>query len=542
VLGWKLANLEELAGYIREYHGYLGKRHVDDSLSAFPLYVRVLRRQLQSVLDDGMSGAQVTATALRPDGGLDALATNEQALMQQSAELVRNYASLVWILNQYRQLGFDTATRVSQCVRRYASEAPERLALLSEASALYEVPPDDLDNGGSDSLFELGDAPHAKDYLQGQFQRVQVLSSYAGPFVSLLQNTTGNGDPTQARAASPAYWDNTRQEVNRILQFKDTNAQPALLNDFVLKYLAALTSDNCQDVLDGYKPASYGNDLFSERRRGLESQATWRCSDQGRAMALSQYQVWARRFGAEVAGRFPFSGLDANTEASLLVTRNFFADYAGQRDALRKKLVWLANQGLGDVAQFLDRLDVVAKLFGAQGADTESPPPLKLKVEFRALPSQSSGAQNIVSWHLATPDAAASYPNAPIEMEWHYGQPVTLVANWATLSPVVPVADPQQPDMQVDGNVVTFHAEGVWSLMRLILRHAAASAVRTDTLDQGVALLEFRVPTQGRQQKDPPSQSRFYVAIRLLGVDPKTQAPVPLRWPGAFPTSAPTVW
>lgn len=542
VVGWSVANLDESAGFVREYRGYLAARHVDESQAALPLFARVLRRQLQSVLDDEMTRAQITATAVQPAGTFGTLAASEQALAQESSDLARTYTPLAWILDQYRQLGFDAGTPLTQCVRRYASDALRELALLSEASGLYDVQTNGAEDGSAGYLFALGSVPQAKDYLQGQFERARVLASYSGPFVSVLQNTEGNADPTLPPEANPVYWDNTSQEVNRTLQFKDPNAQPTLLNDYVTKQLTQLTSDNCHDVLGSYTPASYGNDLFSQRRRGLENEASWSCRDQNRALALSQYQGWARRFGTELAGRFPFAAVDASPEADLLVTRNFFLDYTEQRDALRKQLGKLSEASLKDVGQFLDQLDIAAKLFATAGGDPQSLPPLKLKVSFRALPTQSSGAQNILSWRLGTDEAAATSPNGVTDIDWRYGQGVTLIVTWAALSPVVPVADPQQPDMQVDGNVVTFRADGAWSLMKLILRHAAQSPVRTDTLDQGTALLELRVPTQGRQSKDPPVQSRVYVAIRLLGVDPKTQAPTPLRWPGTFPTYAPTVW
>ncbi|HEY6923993.1 MAG TPA: hypothetical protein VI653_11020 [Steroidobacteraceae bacterium] len=541
VRGWRSENLQEAAGYLREYETFVSARHLDDSQQAPPLYARVLRRQLQSVLDESMRNAQLTdlATTIRTVDSVDSMAASEQSLLQQSSDLLRIYPSLIWLLGQYQQLGLDTTTRITQCVRRYAAEALQRLSSLTEASGLYEVPPAD---GSTEALFSLGSAPQIKDYLQGQFQRAQVLASYAGPFVSVLQNTDGSGEPVPPPGTGPSYWDNTRQEVNRVLQFKDTGAQATVLGDFITKQLAALTTDNCHDILAAYAAPAYGNDLFSMRRQGLETAAEWNCRDEEKAAAISQYQSWANRFGSDLAGRFPFAASGAPNDASPLATHGFFADYSAARDALRKKLGWLKSQGLGEVAQFLDGLDGDAKWFGGPSEGADVLPPVHLKLEFRALAPQSSGAENIISWSVQTRDGAASYPNGPTEIDWHYGQPLKLVVTWAALSPVAPQADTQQSDMRVDGNAVSFEADGVWSLFKLILQHAPAGGLSTAALGPGTALLQLQIPTRDKQHPQTLTQSRIFLAIRFSGVDPKTHMPVPLPWPGSFSTRAPRVW
>jgi type VI secretion system protein ImpL len=543
VRGWRGANLEQAARFIREYRAFADARHLDDSQSALPVYARVARRQLQSVLDQNMALAQISASAAAADpvGVVESLASSEEALMRQSTELSRLYPSLVWVLAQYQQFGFDSAGRVTQCVRRFGADALQRLSRLGDASGVYDVQAAATD-GEAGPLFTLGAAPEVKDYLAAQFERAQVLASYAGPFVALMRNTQGNGAPAMPPGTSPVFWENTRQEVNRVLQFKDTTAQAALLNEFILKNLAPMTTDTCSDLLSAYTPASYGNDLFSQRREGLERRAQWYCGDQSRAVSVSHYQRWARRFGSELAGRFPFAAVEASEDASLSATRSFFADYDVEHGTLRKELSWLKRNGVADVTQFLNGLDAAAQLFAASAASGDGPAPLRMKLEFRALPAQSAGPENIVSWRLQTEDAAASYPNGPTDIEWRFGQQLSFVARWAALSPVVPQADPQQADMRVAGNTVTFEAQGAWALFKLLLRHAPTAGVRQERLGAGVALLEFRVPTLDRQHPETVSQSRFYVAVRLFGIDAKTQAPVPVRWPGAFPAYAPSVW
>lgn len=535
--GWRAADLAEAAGYIREYEQFADAQ--PRSGNAQPLYLESTRRQLQAVLDHVINRAQIRAGYDDARTLVAATSADDLALEVRSAEFARVLEPLAWVLRMYRQLGFDGGhARIAQCARAYAAQTLRTIEVLSEASRLYEPT---LTPAAGDGVprpfFALGAPARIKDYLDRQLGRVQVLATYAAPFVTFLKNTEGVNDA--ALADGETYWDETIGEVNQFVQFKVPNGQVAALNDLFVGRLGAMNADNCAERLAEYEAPAYGNDLFSRRRHALESQAEVRCYDRGRAAAYANYQGLARRFSAALAGRFPFGPPDGGV-APFGAVRSFFLDYAEQRESLREQLEGLRSDDRDEIVAFLDALDRAAAFFGPNVAAPEAAQPLRLEIEFRAHARRSPGAQNVVNWRLDTGDPPpASHPNGRRELVWRPGQPVSLDLEWAALAPVAPHADPTQTDMRVDGNTVSFRADGPWALLELVRRHTPRSAPRVDPADPDVVLLEFRVPTRARDAgaKDAPSEARVYLGVKFQGVDPETQAAVTLDLPRRFPTS-----
>ncbi|MBI3897231.1 MAG: hypothetical protein HY308_02925 [Gammaproteobacteria bacterium] len=544
--GWRTADLAEAATHIREYQQLV--RGDDATNAARPLYVRVLARQLQAVLDDTLNRAQLRAGYADGRGTptVDALSQADQAMAQQSNDFTRSIDSLLWVLRMYQQLGFDASqARINQCARNYTTQSLQTIYGLAESSRLYD-PGFGVASGGDDTVepfVALTGTAQIKDYLDRQLQRGQVLGSYASPFVTFLKNTDAVGDAELGANNGRVYWENTIQELNRFIQFKEPNAQIAKLNDFFLKQLDGIDTANCEQVLNAYRPEVYGDDLFSRRRRQIEQQAQWNCFDRSRAVAYAQYQNLVRRFSSELSGRFPFGSLQDN-EASVTAVRSFFLDYAKQRDTLRAKLGGLKGDGWREIGLFLDQLDEAAAFFAGNVAAADAVQPLRVQVAFRALPKQSVGAENIVNWRLNAGGPTATYPNGKTELDWRYGQPVSVDLTWADLAHVEPLPDPQQQNLHVNNNAATFDADGPWALLKLLRRHAPSQGPRLDPNDPSVALLEFRVPTQDKAHTDAaaPVDSRIYLGLRLQGVDPKTQTAVALKLPKVFPAYAPMVW
>ncbi|HKQ30727.1 MAG TPA: type VI secretion system protein [Burkholderiales bacterium] len=542
--GWRAPDLAEAGGFVRSYQQFAQAHPSATDAAQRPLHVRLAARQLNFVLDDVMNRAQLRAGYVDARAAMlvSPVSTLDQRIEQEAGDFSRSLEPLVWVLRAYRQLGFDAShALVTQCARNYALESLRTVQILSDTSRLYDpgsaIATSD-DTGGPRLLFALGDASQTKEYLDRQLRRAQVLSAHASPFVSFLKNTDGVNDVSDG-----GYWDRTIDELNRFVQFKVPNGQVALLNDFVSNQLGKLTSDDCRQILVDYKPALYGDDLFSRRRRGLERHAQWQCRDRGRAMAYAQYQGLAQQFTGELSTRFPF-GQTESEDAPLGVVRRFFFDYAQQRDGMRAKFANSKLDESNEIAIFLDQLDQVSTFFGSQtGADAM--PPVRIKVEFRAAAKHSLGTQNLLSWRLSNGSTQASFPNGRTEIDWRYGQPLSLELTWADLSTVVPHADTAQRDLQVTRNVATFTADGPWALFRLMARHVPQAAPRVDPSDPTLTLLEFRVPVGDRRAPegaDPLSDARVYLGFKFYGVDPKTQAAVPLKPPRSFPRNAPTVW
>lgn len=544
--GWRNADLVEAQGFVREYQEFVRVNAGDaGDATAPPLYVSAARQQLRAVLDDTLNRAQRPARYGDVGAGtlVDPLSSADQALQQQSADFSVSVEPLLWLLRMYQQLGFEPSrARIAQCTRNYAAHALDIIKSLGESSRVYEpgIDPavyDTDEDQEARPFFAIGTAPQAQDYLDRQLQRTQILASYAAPFVAFLKNTDGVG------ATSGAYWDNTIQQLNALVQFKVPNGQAALLNDFVLKQLPKLTPKDCDQVLLSYTPGAYGDDLFSDRRRRLERQSNLYCHDRARAQVYAQYQTLAQQYGADLAGRFPFGETFA-TDAAPGAARAWFQDYDQNRKALEAKLKGLKGAESEEVRNFIDALDESAAFFSTNLAAKESVQPVRVKVEFRPRRVSSTGAENVVRWRLRAGDNAISYPNGGTDLDWRFGESVALELTWADLAPAVPLADPKQTDMRVDGNTVTFEASDAWALFKLVQRHAPLTAARFDPADPNAVLLEFRVPTRAKNGAPgaAPTYSRLYLSLRFYGVDPKTRAAVALKWPRAFPADAPVIW
>jgi hypothetical protein len=135
----------------------------------------------------------------------------------------------------------------------------------------------------------------------------------------------------------------------------------------------------------------------------------------------------------------------------------------------------------------------------------------------------------------------ASFPNGATTLVWKSGEMLLLELEWANQSRFRPVADPQQNDMQVDGNVASFVSMGDWALLRFIAGHRS----RTDeSLDGNRVGIELNIPVSSQKVGPAPGQlsnARAHLTVALASTDPKNPAATPLRLP-AFPQKAPLLW
>jgi len=539
--GWRAADIGQSANYLREYADFARKRGLPAAGAAAerPLYDRLARHQLERALNNAMREAQAANPARQPlqQVSLQASALADAQLARESASFGQSLEALLNVLAQYSQNGFDASrARVTQCVRDYAADNLAHVDALVGVSRLY----DPSAGGASDAgFFNLGTTPVALDYLARQVARGQVLAGYAAPFVTFLQNTDAINDAQRENAQTAPYWNNTIGELNRYVQFKESAGQVAQLHNLFLKQFAELGPANCGKTLAAYQSPAYGNDLFSQRRRELEEQAQWRCNDGHKAQAYEAWREWSGRFNRELAGRYPFAKAAAR-DAAPAVVKTFFADYAAQAPALRQALAGLPGARWEAARRFVDQLDAAAAFFAANLTAGEQSEPVKLALQFRAQPAASPGSEQVVAWNLSVGAKSVGYPNRPNLIDWSYGQPLVLDLLWADRSLWRAAPDPKQADLQIDGATASFAAAGEWALLRLIESHRAKGGAGGNGLDPGRVLLEFNVPLVAADNAPGKSgAARLYLALNLSGKDPKTQAPLALTAPPAFPRYAP---
>ncbi|TJZ64613.1 type VI secretion system protein [Chitiniphilus eburneus] len=543
--GWRPTALATATRYAREYQDFARRQGVSPQSGALdrPLFDRLARRQLNSVMDHVMALAQQPETnqPTLTQVSLQTLSNADQQLSGESENFGRVVDPLLSVLRLYDQMGFAASrARVTQCVRDYAGDTLARVDALAGASRLY-----DPSNGPTDgSFFSLGSTPVTKDYLSRQVSRGEVLSGYASPYVVFLKNAAVIDDAHLDNAQTVTYWTNTIDELNRYVQFKEPAGQVGQLDNLFLKQFATLDYDNCRKTLADYKSPEFGNDLFSERRRLLEQQVKWRCSDQRKAAAFEAWRDFAGRFNRDLAGRYPFGPLTAR-DAPLGMVKQFFADYDSQRADLEKLLEDIPVEHLDTANRFLAQLDAANVFFKSNLTAGDISQPVQLDIAFRAEVADSPGSEQLVNWTLTSGERMAGYPNRAATLPWPYGQMLVLDLQWADRSMWRPLADGRQDDLQVKGRTASFVALGEWALLRLIRTHAPRGTLTRDPTDPTRLLLEFNVPTANPGQPDGRTEQRpmrAYLGLKLSGQDPKTRAMAPLTLPDAFPRTAPLLW
>lgn len=534
--GWDPALLAQASGFARKYMEFAKSRDLpataDADAAPRPLYDRLAREQLEAVMNDTLRRAQLDAQPQPARGGVSELSDAERRLARESADFAGAAPPLLEVLGLYRQLGFGaSAQRVNRCARSLAADNLGRVRTLADSSRLY-----DLSLEGDAGARLLDDVALAKDWLARQVTRARVLTGYASQYLAFLKNSREEGEDTGVDARGAAFWDNTLNELERFLQFKEPNGQVAALNSLFTGTVAG-PREGCRKRLADYKPPEFGDDLFSRLRRQRLDEARWDCSDRPGAAAFAAWRRLADRFNRELAGRYPFGPLTSPDAAPGLV-KDFLADYAVQRAALAEAFAGSGQPDAAAARAFLARMDAVAGFLANNLSVEPASAPIRIGVDFNALAKASPGANQIVAWSLDNGAASASLPNGADNLEWSWGQPLALRLTWASGSRWRPQADPGRVDLRVEGDSAVFSGEGPWALLRLIQRHRASA--NPDPLAPGRVVLGFDVPTGADASAGPAGRAvaRPHIALTLTGKDARTGAAGTL-FPPVFPSLAP---
>lgn len=550
---WRTVDVGRAESYAREFQQFSSSQALaplGTPSARQPLFLRVASDQLEQVMNDALRAAQASAGAAPVLLGLDAVSAADQQLLEQSNAFGQALQPLLATLRLYSQLGFaKSGALVSQCTRDFASDALARVSSLVEQSRLYQPEAGPADG----ALVSLGSTPVLRDYLGRQVARAQVLTGYANPFTALLRNTDGVNDAQRDNTQSLPYWNNSINQLNSYVQFKEPAGQVGALDSLFLKTVADLSYANCAKQLAAYSPPDYGNDLFSSRRKSLLQWLGALCTNRLATTSADAYNRLAKRFGAELAGRYPFGTLDNASDASLGTTKAFFLDYDQQRASLEQSLSGVDRSQWKSQLDFIAQLDQVAAfLRGSLGA-TPASQPLRLGVTFRAQPTPGAGGASsaaalgnqVVGWSLSAGARVINYPGlTPPTLDWPFGQALELNLNWAERSLWRPVATASSSasGLAIDGASAVFSSGGDWALLRLLERLQPKLVPGTDPSDPNRRLLELVVPvvrTDGTPVSAAPSQAVLYLGLNLSANDNKSPTPVAVAWPGPFPRSAP---
>lgn len=536
--GWQASAIDTAWGYARDYQRLAqAQGTAGTSAAASPLFDQLARVQLERAMNGAMRSAQLPPSAPKP--GLPAPV--DDGMPRRSADLTVALQSLLPVQQLYGQLNMTaSAANLASCTRSHAHQALLQLKSLAATSQLYLPGP-----GHGGQLLDLGPPAVAREFLAQQLTRSATLVDYARPYVRLLGNSAAVNDGQLTSAQTGPYWANTATELQRYTQGKDTAGQVGQLENLVMTQLVTLSADNCAAKLGAPAAASAptpGQDLFSDRRAALETRARLSCT----ATAYANYLALARRFNDQLAGRYPFG--DLNTpDASLADVKRFFLDYADQAAPLAASLAASTDARAKTALAFLKQLDATAAFLRASLTAGELSQPLTLTPSFRLKPESSPGSENVISWAFSSGPRVLVFPGGPATtLSWPFGQALSLDLSWPDGSVGGGAAAVWQPSAAPGftrrGATASFGFGGDWALLRLIEGHRPTTLAIVDPLDPTQLQLEFKVPTQRMPTPAGPlasAEARLYLGLRLSGIDPKTQAPAPVTWPGPFPRSAP---
>lgn len=545
---WRVETIAEAAGAIRQYQAFSRTRQRPDAVpdGAMPIYEHVARRKLLGVLDKLLTRSQRGQRLSDTDQPtwITPLSAADDTLASRSLGFSRALGPLLYVLRGYAELGFHAnQAKVVACARAFATQSLAQINDLADASALYQpdATPSYVVEQGVAPYFNLGGKAQASDYLKRQLARSQVLVSYAGPFVELLNNTDGINDANTPNEAIAGYWEKTINEINSFIQYKKPVGEVVNIQQFVEQVLVPLAPENCNELLSGYLPPPQLNDLFSRKRAALETRAQWYCHDHAEAVLMDRYDGSAVQFNQALAGRYPF-GPESAGDASPRLTADFLHEYQQRREVLSKNLGQLpAGQG-DDIRLFIDQLDQLAAFFRLSLLAEGQPQPLIMEVGFRHRPELSAGGANIVRWRATVDDEVIAYPNGGTSLTWMPGQSVGLELDWADLAKLQPREDSAQPDLQVREFTARFSADGPWALLRFIDRHRTTRPDLVDGADPSQVVLEFKVPLARIDGEGKRGEARAYLTLTLSTIDPQTGKPVALIYPQLRPNNAPTIW
>lgn len=427
------------------------------------------------------------------------------------------------------------------------------------------------DRGRLLHAFGVQDVPALQQYLGLQFGRVEALGKQAEVYIASL-------DGRAANRAVPQRWQAINRDLDRY-RLKNPNSSLVALEQFLTTSISDLDRSNCVDKLVGKGP-SRPIDYFGERHAQIFTAISTRCNELSLQHQHEQWSTFAGHFNQLVAGRLPFGQWPPLTLGRPAANDVLFADFdeVGQvlktydqvaktlkeiKDARDSKEVKdsrepkelkepreAASEGRADTStmtmarslqgprRFVDQFER-ARIFLAAlyPADEGAVPGYDVAVEFRANPQSEVAGNKIIEWSLEIGGQVITHRDAPRVLRWEYRTPITVSMRLAKNSLTSPLADDQQPEMNVDGKLVKYSFTDPWSLLSMIQRQRESDGA--GRVDKRSVLLRWEFPTTTlADNPNAPAidgRSKVYLRLVISPVGKKT----PLIWPGSFPVKAP---
>ena len=432
-----------------------------------------------------------------------------------------------------------------------------------EEEDLYGVRGGDLSwwNGRqpvSFDAFDVQDEKDLKNYLRFQRKRIKYLAEeYARPLVTFFKNSHILRNREEERILFK--WERILVELDKYENKKPKNSI-TVLEKYILAGMNSVDAENYYRKITEEMLRAQSGDIFLQRRNDLRRLLFDQCQVIASRNVEINYRALKTFFDEKLAGKFPFAditpGLSGYEEADPEQIRDFYLFYDKTVPTISSVLKFNNNFGLSGqyAARFIEKMEKVREFFGLyldepdekkekekdKEADKtkEKVPVLGLKVAFRVNQGHEVMANQIIRWKLVVGKQTFTNNGKKTTGQWLFGEPVAISLRWAKNAPYKPVFAGEFEDAAISGRTATWRFTNSWSLLRLLVEHAADQADFDRFKDTEPHTLKFEVDVDRADGKDPAGKkfkSRAFARIELTTADKEKKA---LRMP-EFPRSAP---
>jgi type VI secretion system protein ImpL len=169
----------------------------------------------------------------------------------------------------------------------------------------------------------------------------------------------------------------------------------------------------------------------------------------------------------------------------------------------------------------------------------------ELNVIFHAIPSKAKGADQIISWNLATGSNIISFPNNGKSIQWQLGQPLTMQLQWANSSAYMPfVNNTEVRTIDFSNTNVIYKTKGQWGILEWLNRYSNNVLRQQEGKVLSEQVLTFDIPVS-LKTKRPQDRRVAYTSLPnilissdFIGNDGVSK---PLIWPIDLPKQAPGI-
>ena len=386
------------------------------------------------------------------------------------------------------------------------------------------------------AAYEVRTADDLKQYVDQTREELAAIAQKADPLLKFVA-------PRQTSGASTPAEDRLKALVLDLKLYgeKRPGNSVSMLEDFIQTGMDKIGPDTgCQD---SFREPVGRTDLFLTQRTWLHTNVLARCRVLSQRAYTNQIEG---TFNAKLAGRFPFTAPGAEAEAAE-ADPAALADFLGQYDRYGKIATDSLKQGASispprqAALNFLGQTAQIRTLFASflAGIEKDPAPSFNLAVGFRVNPERAIDANLVADWEFDVGQQSVQYRGKDNTAVWRFGDPIRIALRFADNSPMIPVADPNQPDLTVNQRMVSYEFSGAWSLFRLLLAHRANRG-EIDMSTQKPHLLSFYIPIKRDPTLPPPAQAiaeqvRVYIQLTVIPPGGKDGVLAPMPFPSAAP-------